>query len=156
MYRDMSNQSYTSSQLYSYFVPGATCVLGLFALISGVVLVTTTGDWRKFLFPGAMGGLLLYLLAQSWRNFGLVTVSPTGVTVRQQGGEFNFGWRDVASFRTIPFVSPPIYRLSFRGTDLVTYFVPVQSVSLSVVFWTFHFSGMGKFIQTQLREFGLT
>jgi hypothetical protein len=32
----------------------------------------------------------------------------------------------------------------------------VRSASLSLGFWTFHFSGMGKFIQTQLREFGVT
>jgi hypothetical protein len=152
----MSDQSYTSSQLYSYFVPTATCALGLLALVGGFTLLATAGDWRGFLLLGSMGGLVLYLFAQSRQNFGLVTVGPTGVTVRQRGAEFTFGWRDVASFRTIPFVSPPIYRLAFHGTDLVTYFVPVRSASLSLGFWTFHFSGMGKFIQTQLREFGVT
>jgi hypothetical protein len=51
---------------------------------------------------------------------------------------------------TIPFVTPAILRLSFRNTDLVTYFVPVWSVSLNVGFWTFHFSGMGRFIRQQM------
>ncbi len=156
MSRSMTEPTYSSSRLYSIFIPASTCALGLLCVLGALSLLVTNGDWRGFLALGAMGGVLLFLFARSWRRFGLVTVSPAGITIRQQGADFRFAWRDVASFRTIPFVTPPIYRLTFHASDVVTYFVPVWSASLSLGFWTFHFSGMGRFIQGQLREIGAT
>ena len=151
----MSDGVYRSSGLYGWFIPVATVCLGVMCVGAGVVFLVARADWQGFLALAAMGGGLVALFLASRGKFGSVVVGPDGVVVNQNGAEFTFGWRDVRSFRTVPFVTPPVYRLTFYGSDLVTYFVPVSSASLNVGVWTFHFGGMGKYIRSQLRGVGL-
>ena len=146
---------YTSSALYARFMPVAVACLGILCLGGGVALLITQADWQGFLALAAMGGGLVALFLASRGKFGSVVVSPDGIVVRQNGAEFRFAWRDVQSFRTVPFITPPVYRFAFQGSDLITYFVPVSSVSLNVGFWTSHLSGMGKYIRGQLGAAGV-
>src|SRR5438093_5283101 len=148
----MSDTEYRSSGLYGWFIPVATACLGVMCVGAGVVFLIARADWRGSLALAAMGGGLLALFLASRGKFGSVAVGPGGIVIKQNGAEFTFGWRDVRSFRTVPFVTPPVYRFAFYRSDLVTYFVPVSSASLNVGVWTFHFSGMGKYIRSQLRE----
>lgn len=150
----MTQPTYSSSRLYSIVIPAGMFALGLVSVAGSLVLLFTKDDPGSFLGLAVVGALLLLLFARSWRKFGLVTVSPEGITIRQRGADFRFGWPDVASFRTVPFVTPPIYRLTFHDSDVVTYFTPPSFASLNLGFWTFHFSGMGRFIQGRLRDFG--
>jgi hypothetical protein len=97
-----------------------------------------------------MGSFFIWGLWATWRRFGVVTVSREGVVVLQRGVEHRFEWHEVRSFWTVPFVTPPILRLRFSTSDIVVYFVPANALSLNVGVWTFHFSGMGRFIRQQL------
>jgi hypothetical protein len=146
----MREQTYTSSQGYANFIPIGMMSLVALCFGSAVAVVVLTSDFSGAMAFCVMGGLLIWGLWVTWRKFGVVTVSGWGMVVRLRGVEQRFGWHEVRSFWTVPFVTPPILRLRFRTSDVVVYFVPVNALSLNVGVWTFHFSGMGRFIRQQL------
>jgi len=97
-----------------------------------------------------MGSVPIWALWATWRRFGVVTVNEKGMVVHQRGVERRFGWHDVQSFWTVPFVTPPILRLRLTPGEVVVYFIPINALSVNVGIWTFHFSGMGRFIRQQI------
>lgn len=143
-------RTYTSSQGYANFIPIAMMSLVALCFGSAVAVVVLKSDLSGAMSFCAMGGLVIWGLWATWRRFGVVTASGQGIVVRQWGVEHRFAWHEVRSFWTVPFVTPPILRLRFSTSDVVVYFVPVKALSLNVGVWTFHFSGMGRFIRQQL------
>ena len=129
-------------------------LLSRFAPLSGFVLVAFAvyrlgahEDWGWFAMAGCIGGFWIAIYLKSRGKFGVVTVNEAEVRVRHNDSEYRFPWRDVKSFRSVPLVNPPIYRLTFEDSELVTYFVPMNWRQL----W-FDTSPMGKFIRKRLRD----
>jgi len=146
----MGNMSYTSSRGYAVFIPLALGCLVVLCFLGAAKLLVTDGDWRSALNFALLDSLLAWAFWATWDKFAVVTVDANGVVVNKDGQEQRFKWDEVRSFWTVPLVTPAVHRLAFSTNRRVVYFVPRVSASLSIGFWTFHFSGMGRFIQQQL------
>jgi hypothetical protein len=146
----MSKDFFTSSRIYAVFCPVA---IGLFVFLglTGSVISMKEADWSSSLFFLILAALMGWALRATWGRFVVVTVNESGILVAQNGFERFYEWCEVRSFWTIPFVSPAIHRFTFSTSDEAVYFVPKFSVSLNLCFWTFHFSGLARFIKQHMK-----
>ncbi len=97
----------------------------IMTLFGFLFVVSPPTRWAGVLFL-AIGSCDLGFLVRISRRFGRVGVDAEGLMIKQGGSEYKFAWHEVEAIQRTRWgpIAPEMYRISFIGTDLITYFVP--------------------------------
>jgi hypothetical protein len=124
-------------------------ILSLLALGVGVAALRTVVVGGLILL--ALGACLFYAGTISRTKFGVVIADDAGITIQQGGREFEIPWSEVIGLTSIPFISPPLYRLRYRQTPGVTYFTPGRGGTIHIGVWSWGFSAMARYIRLKMK-----
>ncbi len=145
----------SSSYVAYYFYKFVALMLVLFAIASLFAVL-----WPEHSFHGpplseAAWWELLALLGVSFLFFPLakfmffrirvIRYDEDCVEIINGGESRTVKWEDVWRVSKVPAVTPPLYRMTFNDNSEPAYFVMSMSFYMSVVFWSWDFTGFYKF-----------